>query len=364
MTLNPRLRWLALPLLLGLAVTAGCLKEAKYSMRYNTEGMAEAHIPKWPQPPEKPHYRFAGELTGVDNFELITESVSTHAERAFNLLVGLDPMSKLRRSDKGELNRPQTGMVDTLGRIMVTDLSRQGVMVFNEDQGKLAVWTRAQEMLPFASPVGIVEGDNGDILVADSEHHMVVRLDTDGQPQGDFGRKELKRPTGLARDSKRKEIYVADTGSHDIKVFSDAGELLRIIGKRGNEPGYFNAPTHLAFEGDKLYVSDTLNARVQVFDPAGKILLNFGSRGLYVGQMVRPKGITVDRDGNIYVVESFHDHMLVFDKNGEFLLPIGGTGREIGEFYLPSGLWSDINDRIFVSDMFNGRIIIFQYLGV
>ena len=58
----------------------------------------------------------------------------------------------------------------------------------------------------------------------------------------------------------------------------------------------------------------------------GELLGQVGQRGLYIGNMVRPKGVSVDSDGNIYVVESYYDHLLVYDAAGQFLLPVGGTG--------------------------------------
>ena len=89
----------------------------------------------------------------------------------------------------------------------------------------------------------------------------------------------------------------------------------------------------------------------------------FGQRGLYLGNLVRPKGVSVDAEGNVYVVESYHDSLLVFSRGGEFLLPIGGTGTATGRFYLPSGVWVDARNRVHVADMFNGRVVLFQFLG-
>jgi len=100
-----------------------------------------------------------------------------------------------------------------------------------------------------------------------------------------------------------------------------------------------------------------------VLDSQGKYIRDVGERGLYVGNLVRPKGVTADSEGNVYIIESFHDYLLIYDQNARFLLPIGGTGAGIGEFYLPAGVWSDQTDRIYVADMFNGRVAIFQFLG-
>jgi DNA-binding beta-propeller fold protein YncE len=189
-------------------------------------------------------------------------------------------------------------------------------------------------------------------------------LDAVGSPRAPIGRGLLKRPTGVARDARSDQLYVADTYAHDIKVFDATGALLRTIGRRGAGDGEFNFPTHLAFVNGELYVTDTLNSRVQVFAADASLpSRRLGARGLVLGNLVRPKGVGVDGEGNVYVVESYHDSLLVFSAQGEFLLPIGGTGTATGRFYLPAGVWVDARNRVYVADMFNGRVVLFQFLG-
>jgi len=93
------------------------------------------------------------------------------------------------------------------------------------------------------------------------------------------------------------------------------------------------------------------------------MIAKFGKLGLYVGDLVRPKGVAVDSDGDIYVVESLYDNLLVFDNQGHTLLGLGGSGKGLGEFYLPSGVWIDNQDQIYIADMYNGRITVLQFLG-
>jgi DNA-binding beta-propeller fold protein YncE len=286
------------------------------------------------------------------------DGAGTAIKNFFKALVGLGSDKEQLRS----LLRPQTGVVDHQGRILVTDAGRQGVFVFDEKQGKLQVWLEANADYNFVSPVGIAVASNNDVLVADAELRRVFRFAPSGKYKTEFGFEDLERPTGLAIDPATGRVFVADTGEHNVKVYTDAGKLVQIIGQVGVKPGEFNAPTHLAFVGDQLYVTDTFNARVQVFDAKGNFLRSYGHRGLYMGNLVRPKGVTADSEGNVYIIESFHDYLLVYDKDTRFLLPIGGTGSGVGQFYLPSGVWSDDHDRIYVADMYNGRVAIFQYL--
>ncbi len=311
----------------------------------------------WPEQPEKPRYKYIGQLTGDEN--VISEGKGFWS-KFFSLLTGL-----VRSEDERiVLQRPQTGVVDELrGRIYVTDVSRQGVFVFDQLQGSVDIWDQLGKNERFESPIGIVLLPNGDLMVVDSQLAKVVHLSPEGKLVRTFGDGKLQRPTGIARDPVRRQIYVADTHAHDIKVFDENGQLLSTFGERGENEGQLNYPTYLAFKNDKLYVTDSMNARIQVFSAEGKYLSNFGRRGLYIGNMPRPKGVALDSDNNIYVVESYYDYLLIYNNKGDFLLPIGGTGTEIGQFYLPSGVWTDSKDRIYVSDMFNGRILILQYLG-
>src|SRR6185369_2383118 len=117
------------------------------------------------------------------------------------------------------LQRPQSGVVDAAGRVLVTDVSRNAVFVFDEAGGKLDVWDKASATEHFAAPIGIALGRNGELLVTDAELGRVFRLGPDGAPLGSFGAGALNRPTGIVRDGQRARIYVADTRAHDIKVF-------------------------------------------------------------------------------------------------------------------------------------------------
>jgi len=313
----------------------------------------------WPEPPEKPRYRYIGQLTGEENFTPENEKPRSTAMSIFEWLVGLVGGD----AERVVLQRPQNGTTDAEGRIYVTDASRRAVFVFDKPGGVLRIWDMASKNSRFEAPAGIALGNAGEILVSDAELHAVFRLDREGNPSGEFGKNVLKRPTGLVRDAQSGLIYVADTYTHDIKVFDDSGRLIKQIGHRGEANGEFNYPTYLAFEGNQLYVTDTMNSRIQIFDAESNWLSKFGQRGLYVGNLVRPKGVAVDREGNIYMTESLYDRLLVFNSRGQPLLALGGTGKGAGEFYLPAGVWVDNQDHIYVADMFNGRVVVLQFLG-
>lgn len=339
------------------ALLAGC---ATGPMVMQLEGAAgdTARVFPAPQTQEVPRYIYLGQLVGETNFRP-ADGERGNARKLFAWIVGLTEQP----DQPVVLQRPQSGVVDPAGRVLVTDVSRNAVFAFDEAAGRLDVWEHATKTQRFAAPIGIALGRDGQVLVTDAELGRVFRLGPDGTPQGDFGAGVLTRPTGVARDVRRGRVFVADTHAHDIKVFDDDGRLLTTWGRPGDGPGELNYPTHLSFSDGALIVSDSLNARVQVFDGEGRATQRLGERGLYVGNLVRPKGVAADDEGNVYVVESMHDTLLVFDRKGRLLMSLGGTGQEAGRFYLPAGVWVDSRNRVFVADMFNGRVSVFQFLG-
>jgi DNA-binding beta-propeller fold protein YncE len=359
----PRCALRPLLVLLVTVLLAGCAAPGSPALvrgrlHFGSVDAPEGKQLTWPAAPEVPRYLYTGTLTGEPNFQADEGGRGALAGLG-RWIAGLDDAALVPQV----LQRPAAVVGDEAGRLYVSDTSRQAVFVFDEAAGELQLWDRADGLLRFVSPVGLAVAP-GRLYVADADLGAVFVLDAQGEPRGVIGRGRLKRPTGLARDAARGWLYVADTYAHDIKVFDDAGTLLRVIGQRGEGAGEFNYPSHLAFVQDELYVTDTLNSRIQIFGPEGGAPLRvLGRRGLVLGDLVRPKGVSVDGEGNVYVIESYYDSLLVYSRQGEFLMPIGGTGKATGRFYLPAGVWVDARNRVHIADMFNGRVVLFQFLG-
>lgn len=339
---------------------AGCtILTSRQFVLGDSSGRSEEKV--WPaiEEGEPPRYRYLGELLGEPNFVSEAEGLASWRRWLQNLFEGLTGKEAPRR-----LDRPQAGVVDGGGRILVTDLGRGAVFVFDERSGHLEVWENAERNRPFIAPVGVALGRAGEVFVADADGGFIARLDRQGNPLVPIGKGELARPNGIAFDARRGRLYVVDTTAHQIKVFDAEGNLLARWGERGEAPGQFNFPTHVVLAGDRLYVSDTLNACVQILDAEdGRPLARIGKRGLFIGDLVRPKGVAVDGEGNLYVVESYFDHLLIYNREGQFLMAIGGVGSAPGKFHLPAGVWTDGRGRIFVADVLNGRVPVFQFLG-
>ncbi len=109
----------------------------------------------------------------------------------------------------------------------------------------------------------------------------------------------------------------------------------------------------------------------QVTIPEGQIqrikltrLLHFGNRGVLAGQFQEPKGITVDKQGNIYVIDGKSARVQKFSPQGRYIKGWGEPGKGEGEFDKPCGIYYDpVQDLVYVADTWNHRIQVFDTEG-
>ena len=124
----------------------------------------------------------------------------------------------------------------------------------------------------------------------------------------------LRQPSGIAVDLSSGNVYVADTGSHRIQVYSgsDNGSFLEEFGEYGSEDGNFRSPEGVAVDQQgNVYVADTQNSRIQVFSGNGTFLEQLGifSSGDDDEDMRFPEGVAVDQQGNIYMTDTANNRI-------------------------------------------------------
>ena len=186
-------------------------------------------------------------------------------------------------------------------------------------------------------------------------------------------------PTGAAVDG-QGNLYVADTGAHQIHVFSAKGELIRSFGGLGGDLGKLYEPRGLAVDAQgNLYVADTWNARVVKYDPAGEPVASWGGGDQDLGDgrkatitdgdkgknqatplgFFGPRGIAVDSAGNVYIADTGNKRIVVTDAQGKYRYQWGYAGSDLGAFNEPTGVAVDGQGNVYVADTWNGRVQVF-----
>ena len=109
-------------------------------------------------------------------------------------------------------------------------------------------------------------------------------------------------------------VYIADSASHRIQVFTAEGEFLRTFGKKGEGNGELDWPSSISVDRNNnlVYVTERDNHRVSVFTSQGKFLTSFGAKGSGPGQFSGPRGITVDKNGVVYVSDGVNNRLQLF----------------------------------------------------
>lgn len=112
----------------------------------------------------------------------------------------------------------------------------------------------------------------------------------------------LGQLSGIAMDA-RGVVYASDASDGRIWVFDSLGRSQRAIGRKGNGPGEFQAPTGIAIGPDgMLYVRDTELVTRFAADPANGRLTRYADsfRGPPMSDWMSRHATRFDRDGHLY----------------------------------------------------------------
>ncbi len=219
---------------------------------------------------------------------------------------------------------------------------------------------------------GMVVTASGELLMADTHYHRVLRYSPEGDFLGSFGgqgRKpgQLLFPTAVAVDA-TGSIYVAEYGGGNrVQKFDSKGKFQQVIGRGsiGSEPGQFQRPSGLAVEADgNILVADAANHRIQRLSPGGKPLASFGRRGSGPGEFHYPYDVAALPDGSFAVVDNYNNRIQRLSADGKHLGSFGGPGRDLGEFSRPWCLAVGSGGGLFVTDTLNHRLQVVRLDGV
>jgi len=151
----------------------------------------------------------------------------------------------------------------------------------------------------------------------------LVVFDAGGKYLRSWGKGVFANPHAVRID-RDDNVWLIDTGIHQVMKFTGEGQLLMTLGvkgKAGTDERTFNRPTDVAFapNGD-FYVSDGYgNSRVMKFSRDGKFLLEWGKRGAGPGEFNLPHQVQLDSKGRVWVSDRENNRIQCFDAGGKFL---------------------------------------------
>jgi sugar lactone lactonase YvrE len=148
-------------------------------------------------------------------------------------------------------------------------------------------------------------------------------------------------PQGIAADG-AGNLYVVEGAGATLRKITPQGVVTTLAGTAG-APGYadgsggaarFNTPTRLETDADgNLYVTDSGNSAIRRVSPAGAVgtLAGSGNCGSTDGngaqaQFCNPKGIALDRWGNLWVADSGNHTVRRIDPAGRVSTVAGAPG--------------------------------------
>jgi DNA-binding beta-propeller fold protein YncE len=198
----------------------------------------------------------------------------------------------------------------------------------------------------------------------DDEQTPTVGPDIEGRIiVGELGEApgQFMGPIGVALDGDGNP-HVVDNGNDRIQRFDFNGAFASVVGIPGDLPGQFTQPSDIAVDADGvIWVADTWNHRIQKLGPGFSSLLIYGRP---TNDLINPaddalwgpRGITIDRDGNILFTDTGTHRVRKIAPDGTHIASFGRRGDGPGEFTEPVGITVGHDGAIFVADAGNARI--------
>jgi sugar lactone lactonase YvrE len=247
-------------------------------------------------------------------------------------------------------------------------------------------------------PKGLTLDEEGNLFIADSENHVVRKIDRKtgcittvaGRIQEREAGTKPASPAPVAEEV--DDDPLAETGRVNSHVFSQQTDLsgtVRYVAtgaapatRFGGDGGpaaqaLLNFPTALAVDrAGHLYIADTLNHRVRRVDAETGVITTvaglgqprgFGDGGLAVeAGLNEPAALAVSDEGVLYIADQSNNRVRAVDLVTGVIRTVAGTGAAVynGDGAAaratalagPSGLALASDGTLFIADTFNGRI--------
>jgi DNA-binding beta-propeller fold protein YncE len=251
------------------------------------------------------------------------------------------------------LNSKAHLIVFTRGMSSLLEFDRNGAFVRAFGQGS---YTRAHGMrLDLEDNIWTTDVGAHTVTKMSPQGEVLLVIGVKGQA-GDWneaaGTRLLNEPNDVAIGPAGEIFVVQGHGRAEPRVlkFDKRGTFITSWGGKGTGPGQFDTAHSIVVDDKRLvYVADRQNRRVQIFDPDGKYIKEWKYAGLPCGLYIAP-----NRD--MYLVSGFAGQILKLDANGVAVAATGEPGKGLGKFGEAHYLTLGPSGEIFVADTVNATL--------
>ena len=301
----------------------------------------------------------------------------------------IDPAGYVIGGVSGEGNYD---VIDKVVAKTVEDFRKRGEL--NEDPLKLSLERAKVGDLPLAFPGKVLADAKGDrLFIADSDHNRIVITKLDGTlmetvgtgergaTDGPFAQASLYRPQGMALDG--DSLYVADTENHLIRRLDLKSSHRANSGRHGPAVARLfqagppltvglNSPWDLQLVGRTLYIAMAGPHQIWQLELDKNVVSTFAGSGrearkdgeLLAAGFAQPSGITTDGQ-TLYTADSEANIIRAIDLNkGQVRTLAGGDLFEFGDqdghgdevrLQHPLGIIA-LGDKLLIADTYNHKI--------
>ena len=185
--------------------------------------------------------------------------------------------------------------------IFVTDRVQNSLFKFCKNTLKLLDSTECSQVVQLNEPSGLCIDTNGDVYVANCSNQGIVIFSTNLQFKS-----SLTHELFCPRDVKLTPdcVVVLDWSPKCVHLFSRDGDYLSSCISQGGEqnslvcfPQFFC----LDFSGNIL-ISDCDHHCIKIFTQSGELIHSIGRKGNKKGEFITPRGIAISNSGVIFVL--------------------------------------------------------------
>jgi len=325
---------------------------------------------------------------------VIANGKTVVSDRPFKYVLTATNLSTFVGEVHSSLFREPYGItIDAAGNLYVADsynhriqrITPQGVVSTFAGSGTQGHLNGTGTAAQFNYPNGITIDTEGNLYVADTFNHRIRKITPQAvvstvAGSGTFGHldntgtaAQFQSPLGIAIDA-TGNLYVTDSEGHRIRKITPQGVVSTFAGSgsQGSANGtgtaaQFNWPRGIAIDKDgNLYVTDAENRRIRKITPQGVVTTFAGSTRGYVdatgttAQFYFPAGIAIDADGNLYVTDVNYQLAACVTNLVRKITPQGAVSTIAGggssEFCFPADITIDKEGNLFVTDLEHNRI--------